>query len=161
AIGRRVDEILRKDLNDADEQGSAEAETTSEEAAIREYVLVRQDGSMCPIEETHAFIRDEDGDIDGVIRTFRDIGQRKAVEAERQALMDRQEEARAAADAANRSKDEFLATLSHELRTPMAAIMGWVHLLKSGRMDNDRTQQALASLERGARAQATVVNDLL
>jgi signal transduction histidine kinase len=43
----------------------------------------------------------------------------------------------------------------------MASIMGWVHLLKSGRMDPDRTQQALASLERGARAQAAVVNDLL
>jgi signal transduction histidine kinase len=129
--------------------------------SVREYVLARRDGSTCPIEQTYAPIRDEDDDVVGVIRTFRDISQRKAVEAERQALLQQQEEARAAADAANRSKDEFLATLSHELRTPMASIMGWVHLLKSGRMDADRTQQALASLERGARAQAAVVNDLL
>jgi PAS domain S-box-containing protein len=162
ATNRKVDEVLRLEPIDT---GPMELQSlgggSSEERSIREYILIRRDGRRCPIEQTYSYIRDEEGDIDGVIRTFRDISQRKAVEAERQALLRRQEEARAAADAANRSKDEFLATLSHELRTPMAAIMGWVHLLKSGRMDNERTQQALASLERGARAQATVVNDLL
>ena len=54
---------------------------------ISEYVLVRQDGSRCPIEQSFAYIRDEDGEIEGVIRTFRDISQRKAVEAERQTLL--------------------------------------------------------------------------
>jgi len=128
---------------------------------VREYVLTRADGSTCTIEQSDAGIQDEDGAIEGVIRTFRDISQRKAVEAERQALLDRQEEARIAADAANRSKDEFLATLSHELRTPMTAILGWASLLKDGRMDDERTQKALAALERSARAQATVMDDLL
>jgi PAS domain S-box-containing protein len=160
ARGRKLDEVLRLE-HIAAESNQAGHAAPSGEPAIREQVLVRRDGSTCPIEQTFAWIRDEDDDIEGVIRTFRDITQRKAVEAERQALLERQEEARAAADAANRSKDEFLATLSHELRTPMTSIMGWVHLLKSGRMDAQRTQQALASLERGARAQAAVVNDLL
>ena len=129
------------------------AARTENRYRISEYVLVRQDGSRCPIEQSVAYIRDEDEEIEGVIRTFRDISQRKAVEAERQTLLRRQEEARAAADAANRAKDEFLATLSHELRTPMAAVMGWVQLLKSGRMDTTRIGKALDSLERGARAQ--------
>ena len=80
----------------------------------------------------------------GVIRTFRDISQRNAVEAELRALLVRQQEARAAADAANLSKDEFLATVSHELRTPTTAIIGWAELLKGGRLDNERRHQALA-----------------
>jgi PAS domain S-box-containing protein len=160
ARGRKVDEVLRMKPF-AIRDSNYRAENGPSPHSVTEYVLARRDGSTCPIEQTDAPIRDEDDDVVGVIRTFRDISQRKAVEAERQALLQQQEEARAAADAANRSKDEFLATLSHELRTPMASIMGWVHLLKSGRMDAERTQQALASLERGARAQAAVVNDLL
>jgi PAS domain S-box-containing protein len=161
ANGRHIDDVLRLAPIESNDEPPAVVTGHETEISTREFELTRQDGRTFPIEQTFAYIRDEDGDIDGVIRTFRDISQRKAVEAERQALLRRQEEAHAAAEAANRSKDEFLATLSHELRTPMTAIMGWVHLLKSGRMDSERTRQALASLERGARAQATVVNDLL
>jgi len=159
AVGRHVDEVLR--LEPTAVAGPAAAAGSGASAAVREYVLTRADGSRCPIEQSDAGIQDEDGAIEGVIRTFRDISQRKLVDAERQALLDRQEEARAAADAANRSKDEFLATLSHELRTPMTAILGWASLLKDGRMDDERTQKALAALERSARAQATVMDDLL
>jgi PAS domain S-box-containing protein len=156
ARGHNVDDVLPRVS-----KGGDKAAGKDQPRAITEHVLVRRDGSTCPIEQTHAAIRDEDGDVEGVIRTFRDISQRKTVEAERQALLDRQEQARAAADAANRSKDEFLATLSHELRTPMTAILGWVSLLKDGRMDDERTERALAALERSARAQATVMDDLL
>jgi PAS domain S-box-containing protein len=158
AGGRRAEDVLRLEPIAA---GANEPAGTEATGLVREFVLVRRDGSTCAIEQTAAGIRDEDNEIEGVIRTFRDISQRKAVEAERQALLDRQEEARSAADAANRSKDEFLATLSHELRTPMTAILGWASLLKDGRMDDERTQKALAALERSARAQATVIDDLL
>ena len=96
-----------------------------------------------------------------MIHTFRDISQRKAIDTELRALLVRQQEARAAADAANLSKDEFLATVSHELRTPTTAIIGWTELLLGGRLDDDRRLKALAALERSARAQAAVVNDLL
>jgi PAS domain S-box-containing protein len=168
--GRTIDEVLR--LHQIDDvlrlqpiatrdEAQGRSDGVPDERSLREYLLVRKDGSTCPVEQTYAYIRDEGDDVEGVIRTFRDISQRKAVEAERQALLDRQREARAAADSANRSKDEFLATLSHELRTPMTAILGWASLLKDGRMDDERTQKALAALERSARAQATVMDDLL
>jgi PAS domain S-box-containing protein len=161
AGGHTIEEVLRLEPLPTGDEDLDRRDGPQDERSIREYRLVRRDGSTCPIEQTYAYIRDEGDDIEGVIRTLRDISQRKAVEAEREALLERQQEARVAADAANRSKDEFLATLSHELRTPMTAILGWASLLKDGRMDDDRTRKALAALERSARAQATVMDDLL
>jgi PAS domain S-box-containing protein len=127
----------------------------------REYILVRPDGAECPIEELQAPIRDHRGEIVGLIQTFRDVSHRKTRDAERDALLERERVARAAADAANRLKDEFLATLSHELRTPATGILGWVRLLKAGRMDHTRTRHALEALERSARAQAMLLDDLV
>jgi PAS domain S-box-containing protein len=128
---------------------------------VREYILVRPDGVECPIEELQARIHDHRGEIVGMIKTFRDVSRRKAIDAEREALLESERAARAAADAVNRLKDEFLATLSHELRTPATGILGWVRLLKSGRMDEAHTRHALEALERSARAQAVLLDDLV
>ena len=65
------------------------------------------------------------------------------------------------ASEANRLKDEFLATLSHELRTPLNAVLGWAHMLREGRMQPTMYQRALESVERNAKAQAQLVDDLL
>lgn len=62
---------------------------------------------------------------------------------------------------ANRIKDEFLATLSHELRTPLNAILGWAHLLKASALRPGMLERALSSIDRNARAQAQLVDDLL
>jgi signal transduction histidine kinase/ActR/RegA family two-component response regulator len=65
------------------------------------------------------------------------------------------------AEAANRTKDEFLATMSHELRTPMTAILGWAHLLRTSRFSEDDLARALETVERNARAQTKLIDDLL
>lgn len=132
-----------------------------EPAVLTEFVLTRPDGTECAIEEMHAPIRGEDGEFSGLVRTFRDVGERKAVESERELLLSREQEAHAAAVTANRMKDEFLAAVSHELRTPATAILGWARLLRDGRLGAHASQKALAALERSARAQATMLDDLL
>jgi signal transduction histidine kinase len=69
--------------------------------------------------------------------------------------------ARGEAEAANRAKDEFLATLSHELRTPLNAILGWVQLMRMGSLDEETMRQAVETIERNAKAQAQLIEDLL
>lgn len=96
--------------------------------------------------------------IDGLVE---DISQRKQIEQERLHLLERERVARAAAERASRIKDEFLATVSHELRTPLNAIMGWSQLLQGGKLDGDRQQQAISIVERNARAQSQLIEDLL
>jgi PAS domain S-box-containing protein len=157
ARGRLVEDVLRLQQSDTQRLDR----TVVGEGVLGEYTLVRNDGTSCPIEEMHTYIRDEDERIGGVIRTFRDITRRREIEQERRALLLREQAARAAADSANRAKDDFLATLSHELRTPATAMIGWTELLKGGRLDSERTKKAIAALERSARTQAAVLNDLL
>ena len=79
----------------------------------------------------------------------------------RELLLERERAARAEAEDANRHKDEFLATVSHELRTPLTAILGWAAMLNSGGMRGEATRNALEAIERNARAQAGIVNDIL
>ncbi|MFL6230971.1 MAG: ATP-binding protein [Pyrinomonadaceae bacterium] len=67
----------------------------------------------------------------------------------------------AAAEAASRLKDEFLATVSHELRTPLTAVLGWVHLLRTGQLDDQHAERAVETIERNARSQVQLIDDLL
>ena len=90
-----------------------------------------------------------------------DVTARKRAEGEREALLREAQEARLFAEQAVRMKDEFLAMLSHELRTPMSAMMGWLHLLRSGRLGPEQQLQGLETIERNARIQTQLVNDLL
>jgi PAS domain S-box-containing protein len=82
------------------------------------------------------------------------ITERKRAEDERERLLSEAQEA-------NRLKDEFLATLSHELRTPLTAILGWSHLLRTSDFDAAARARALDTIERNARAQTQLIDDLL
>jgi len=75
--------------------------------------------------------------------------------------MGREQAARAAAERANRLKDEFLARVSHELRTPLTSMLGWVQMLRGGKLSEEQGRRALETIERNARAQAQLIDDLL
>lgn len=87
--------------------------------------------------------------------------QRKRLEQEKEKLLAEAEAARVAAETANRIKDEFLAVLSHELRSPLNPILGWAKLLQTGRLNATKTTEALKTIERNASIQSQLINDLL
>lgn len=80
---------------------------------------------------------------------------------ERRQALAREKEARQEAEAANRLKDEFLATVSHELRTPMTAVLGWANMLRFGGLDEETKIHAVEAIERNAKAQAQIIEDIL
>src|SRR5882757_7476876 len=90
-----------------------------------------------------------------------EIAERLRAEAEREALLAREKVLRAEAEELSRLKDEFLATMSHELRTPLNAIFGWITLLRTRRLDEATQERALETIERNARAQKRLIEDLL
>ncbi len=84
----------------------------------------------------------------------------RSEEARGQLLL-RAERARSEAEAANRIKDEFLATLSHELRTPLTSLLGWSSVLREAKRDEKVLSQGLEAIDRNARVQAQLIDDLL
>jgi PAS domain S-box-containing protein len=124
-------------------------------------LLVRRDGAERPIDDSGAPVRDGFGTAVGVVVVFRDVTEHRQAEEERTYLLGAERAARSRAEALNRSRDEFLATLSHELRTPLTAILGWARLLQTGGLDSATTRRAIETIERNARLQAQLIDDLL
>ncbi|MEG4918387.1 PAS domain-containing protein [Microcoleus sp. B7-D4] len=106
-------------------------------------------------------IRDDRGQVLRWCGTNTDITDRKLAEAERERLLAREKAAREEAEQANRVKDEFLAVLSHELRTPLNPIMGWAKLLQSNILTPQKQRYALETIERNAKLQTQLIEDLL
>ena len=100
------------------------------------------------------------GKLIGHVGTVRDITDRKQAEEERGRLI-REQVARQEAERANQMKDEFLAILSHELRTPLNAILGWSRLLRVKKFDEETIDKALETIERNAKSQSQLIEDIL
>jgi len=93
--------------------------------------------------------------------TATDIHERKEAEEARNSLLKIEQAARTEAERAAQLKDEFLSIVSHEMRTPLTAMLGWVQLLRQGGLPQEAVPQALETIERNARAQAKLIDDLL
>lgn len=96
-----------------------------------------------------------------ILLAIEDITERKRLEAELNYTVIQEQAARSAAEAANRTKDEFLSMVSHELRSPLSAILGWAQLLRTQKFDAARTNHALETIEHSAKTQDRLIEDLL
>jgi signal transduction histidine kinase/ActR/RegA family two-component response regulator len=123
------------------------------EDQLREIVLLQQKAKSLSQEITEHHRTEER------LRTVQEELQLQLIKADQWLKLE--QVARSEAEVANRMKDEFLATVSHELRTPLNAIIGWSHMLSRGRLDADTSVRAIDSIERNAKSQAQLVEDLL
>lgn len=98
---------------------------------------------------------------ENILLAIEDITERKRLEAELTYSMTQEQLARSAAEAANRAKDDFLAMVSHELRNPLSAILGWAQLLRTKKFNEVETTHALEIIEQSARSQNQLIEDLL
>jgi PAS domain S-box-containing protein len=120
-----------------------------------------KDGRLVDISLTVSPVRDSHGKIIGASKIARDITEKKRMWREREKLLESERHAREEALRVNRMKDDFLATLSHELRTPLNAIMGWAQLMASGTLTAAEMKNAGQVIERNARLQKQLMDDLL
>jgi PAS domain S-box-containing protein len=135
---------------------------------------LRKDGSRFWSSVVITAVRDEHGTLRGFAKVTRDITERKRAEETQRALIEQQqarlqaederrraEQSYRVAQEANRAKDEFLMTLSHELRTPMTAILGWARLLPTMSPEDTNFREAIDQIARGAQLQAHLIDDVL
>ncbi|MGH2549613.1 MAG: PAS domain S-box protein, partial [Thermomicrobiales bacterium] len=122
---------------------------------------LRKDGTRFFASGTLNAIYDAAGNLAGFTKICRDVTEKRNLELERNETLAAERSARAEAERASRLKDDFLATLSHELRTPLNAILGWTQVLRSSARSPDDIEQGLNTIERNARAQTQIIEDLL
>ncbi|MGH9845239.1 MAG: response regulator [Blastocatellia bacterium] len=134
-------------------------------AEIPSYTLetryVRKQGSLVWVSLTASCVRDRAGAVKYVVGIVEDITARKEIEIERERLIERERAARETAEAHNRAKDDFLSVVTHELRSPLNAILGYTRLARSGAADPDQVRQHCDIIERAARTQQRLIDDLL
>jgi PAS domain S-box-containing protein len=122
---------------------------------------IRADSRPVWISVRGSIYRDAQGQPTRLVGIITDITHRKQAEAEREQLLQREQAARETAEQANRIKDEFLAVLSHELRSPLNPILGWAKLLQTREFNPTVLKKAVETIERNARLQAQLIEDLL
>ncbi|MBD2153555.1 PAS domain S-box protein [Leptolyngbya sp. FACHB-16] len=170
-FGWQADDVLGKLLNDlpiVTEEGIEEVVETCKQLMSGEEPYVfssnsnyTKQGDIIHCEWYNSSLHDETGQLISVLSLVLDVTDKKRAEAEREQLLIREQVARAAAEQANRIKDEFLAIVSHELRSPLNPILGWSKLLQQQKLDPAKTSQALETIARNAALQAELIEDLL
>jgi PAS domain S-box-containing protein len=162
-FGKPGGEILGRDVRDLWGHAGVRREelpfTRLLASRRREIADLPQDGRWFHV--TADPMLDERGALLGAVYVVTDVSGRKDAEEERARLLDREMVARREAETANRAKDEFLATLSHELRSPLNAMLGWCRMLRGKTLDEAGTERALETIERNVRLQAQLIDDLL
>ncbi len=123
--------------------------------------LVSRDGRVFPIDDCAAPILAGDGTVVGAVLVFRDVAERRRVDAERAHVLDEERVARANAERVNRTKDEFLAVLAHELRNPLAAILNGVATLDRIDATSFDAVRARSTVRRQTEHLAAVLDELL
>jgi PAS domain S-box-containing protein len=165
-LGRRIHDVVHHSHRDGTSFPAEECaglKVLRDGAGLSDYedVFIRKDGTFFDVVYSSSPLRT--GAKVGLAVVFRDISERKQAEAERERLLAAEQEARAEAEKANRLKDEFLATLSHELRNPLNVVIGYAEILRRSTESHKHefVVKAAETIRRNALAQSQLVSDLL
>ncbi|HEY2589684.1 MAG TPA: ATP-binding protein [Tepidisphaeraceae bacterium] len=159
-IGEAINLIIPPDRQDEEPQILARL-ARGERVDHFETVRITKDGRLIDVSVTISPVRDASGTIVGASKIARDITLQKRFQQELRQAKEAADQARAEAERISLMKDEFLATLSHELRTPLNAILGWAQVMQAQAGSNEGLAEGLTVIERNARVQAQLIEDLL
>ncbi|HEX5888929.1 MAG TPA: PAS domain S-box protein [Pyrinomonadaceae bacterium] len=170
-FGWKADEVIGKHVNEwqfvfADDVDAVALVTNRQREGVEVQGVQRnrnytRAGSVIFCEWYNSVLHDDRGQLVSVLSLVLDVTAREKAEEERAALLIRERDARQHAEEADRLKDEFLATLSHELRTPLTSILGWASMIRNGEVEGSNATRAIETIERNARSQARLIDDLL
>ncbi len=170
-FGWKAEEVLGKHVNEwrfvfTDDVDAVALVTNRQREGVEVQGVTRnrnytREGSILYCEWYNSVLRDERGKLVSVLSLVLDVTARQSAEEERAASLLRERDARRHAEEADRLKDEFLATLSHELRTPLTSILGWASMIRNGEVEGSNASRAIETIERNARSQARLIDDLL
>ncbi len=136
-------------------------ESAADENLDQEYRIILPNGKLHWVRDRAFPVKDRHGKVHRMVGFTVDTTERKHAEEFRARLLAREQEARAQAELANRTKDEFLAIVSHELRSPLNAMLGWARVLRSETVDQQTHDHAIQVIEQSAEMQSRLIEDLL
>ncbi len=170
-FGWKAEEVIGKHVNEwrfvfADDVDAVALVTNRQREGVEVQGVLRnrnytRGGSVLFCEWYNSVLRDDRERLISVLSLVLDVTARQSAEEERAASLLRERDARRHAEEADRLKDEFLATLSHELRTPLTSILGWASMIRNGEVEGSNATRAIETIERNARSQARLIDDLL